>query len=297
MREDVLIQRLGVPDSFRSPQVTTVDPAMGTGGYVQSVIERTQQAVRDADGPGAIPGAISDLASRLIGFEIQMGPYAVAELRITELLTSLGASLPKGGLRLYVTDTLDDPYAAETQLASGLATIAKARKAANRIKAAQPVTVVIGNPPYRELASGGGAWVEHGSDSTTDKHARGILEDFLDGVPGKLSAKLKNLYVYFYRWATWKVWESTPSNQAGIVCFITTSGYLTGPAFTSMRSYLRRQSRRVPLPGILTACLGRGRVVADVRGRPRCCDVGREVGELRNLRQVPLSLARRAFPH
>ncbi len=177
-----------------------------------------------------------------MGFEIQMGPYAVAELRITELLTSLGAKLPKGGLRLFVTDTLDDPYAAETQLASGLATIAKARREANKIKASQPVTVVIGNPPYRELAAGGGGWVEHGSDAAGVKHARGILEDFLDGVPGRLSAKLKNLYVYFYRWATWKVWESTPADQAGVVCFITTSGYLTGPAFTAMRRYLRRES-------------------------------------------------------
>ena len=113
--------------------------------------------------------------------------------------------MPKGGLRLFITDTLDDPYAAQTQLASGLATIAKARQAANKIKASQPVTVVLGNPPYRELAAGAGGWVEHGSDSTTTKHTRGILEDFLTGVPGKLAAKLKNLYVYFYRWATWKV--------------------------------------------------------------------------------------------
>lgn len=240
--ESVLTGRLHVADGFRAAQVTVVDPSMGTGTYLHTIIDRTQAAVADADGPGAVPGAISELARRLTGFEIQMGPYAVAELRITELLTSLGAKLPKGGLRLYVTDTLDDPYAAETQLASGLATIAKARREANKVKASQPVTVVIGNPPYRELAAGGGGWVEHGSDTAHTKHARGILEDFLDGVPGKLSAKLKNLYVYFYRWATWKVWESTPADQAGVVCFITTSGYLTGPAFTAMRSYLRRES-------------------------------------------------------
>lgn len=240
--DEVLTGRLGITDGFRAPQVTVVDPAMGTGTYLHTIIDRAQAEVASMDGPGAVPGAITELARRMAGFEIQMGPYAVAELRITELLTSLGAKLPKGGLRLFVTDTLDDPYAAETQLASGLATIAKARREANKIKASQPVTVVIGNPPYRELAAGGGGWVEHGSDAAGVKHARGILEDFLDGVPGRLSAKLKNLYVYFYRWATWKVWESTPADQAGVVCFITTSGYLTGPAFTAMRRYLRRES-------------------------------------------------------
>jgi hypothetical protein len=240
--DEVLIGRLGIPDGFRAPQVTVVDPAMGTGTYLHTIIDRAQAEVAAVDGPGSVPGAITELARRMAGFEIQMGPYAVAELRITELLTALGAKLPKGGLRLFVTDTLDDPYAAETQLASGLATIAKARREANKVKASQPVTVVIGNPPYRELAAGGGGWVENGSDAADVKHARGILEDFLDGVPGRLSAKLKNLYVYFYRWATWKVWESTPADQAGVVCFITTSGYLTGPAFTAMRRYLRRES-------------------------------------------------------
>nr|WP_255622078.1 type ISP restriction/modification enzyme [Tessaracoccus sp. OS52] len=240
--ENVLTDKLLIPEGFRSHQVTTVDPAMGTGTYLHTIIDRVNGAVEAADGLGAVPGAITELAARLAGFEIQMGPYAVAELRITELLASLGAQVPKDGLRLFVTDTLDDPYAAETQLASGLATIAKARRQANKIKSEQPVTVVIGNPPYRELAAGGGGWVEHGSDSPKDKHVQGILQDFLLGVPGKLSAKLKNLYVYFYRWATWKVWESTPTDQAGVVCFITTSGYLTGPAFTAMRSYLRRES-------------------------------------------------------
>ena len=56
------------------------------------------------------------------------------------------------------------------------------------------------------------------------------------GKQGK--TRLKNLYIYFWRWATRKVWESTVSTtggDAGIVCFISTSGYLTGPAFTGMR--------------------------------------------------------------
>jgi hypothetical protein len=59
----------------------------------------------------------------------------------------------------------------------------------------------------------------------------------------RFKAKLKNLYVYFWRWATWKVWESTPAaadGNIGVITFITTSGYLTGPAFQGMREYLRQ---------------------------------------------------------
>ncbi|MFE7845302.1 type ISP restriction/modification enzyme [Microbacterium sp. NPDC057407] len=235
--DDVLRESLGIPEGFASPDVFTVDPAMGTGTFLQSVIERVRNRVTETAGAGAASGALTELATRFAGFELQMGPFAVAEMRVTELLAEGGASIPKGGLQLYVTDTLDDPYADLTHIASGLQTIAKSREKANELKRSRKVNVVIGNPPYRELAAGAGAWVETG-------HADGngappIFARFLDGVPGKLAAKLKNLYVFFWRWATWKVWESTPANDTGVVCFITTSGYLRGSAFTAMRRYLR----------------------------------------------------------
>src|SRR5699024_2460655 len=56
---------------------------------------------------------------------------------------------------------------------------------------------------------------------------------------------LKNLYVYFWRWATWKVFDANralPDGDAGVVCFISTSGYLRGPGFKGMREYLRRSA-------------------------------------------------------
>lgn len=242
LTEEALVSRLGKKAGFRDPNVLTVDPAMGTGTYLHAVLERVAEAAKDADGPGAVSGAVSQVASRIAGFELQMGPYAVAELRTTELLASYNAPLPEDGMRLYVTDTLDDPNAAQTQLSTALKFIAASRRKANKIKASANVTVVIGNPPYKELAVGEGGWVENGGL----EHAgtgRAILEDFYVPGGGRFKAKLKNLYVYFWRWATWKVWESTgkqPGGDAGIVCFITTSGYLTGPAFSRMREYLRR---------------------------------------------------------
>ena len=58
---------------------------------------------------------------------------------------------------------------------------------------------------------------------------------------------LKNLYVYFWRWATLKVFgsghrEAVGGNKdgAGIICFITVAGFLNGPGFQKMREELRR---------------------------------------------------------
>lgn len=241
LTQSVLSEELHIDEGFASSDVFTIDPAMGTGTFLQSIIETVQDQVEDEEGAGGVADALTELAHRLAGFEIQMGPYAVAELRVAELLTQAEASLPVDGLKLYVTDTLDDPNADMTQIASGLQPIANARKRANAIKRSQKVNVVIGNPPYRELTAGLGGWVEKGSGAD-GKDSEGILEAFLEDVPGRVAAKLKNLYVYFWRWGTWKVWESTPADETGIVCFITTSGYVTGTAFKTMRRYIRQHA-------------------------------------------------------
>jgi hypothetical protein len=244
LTEEVLVGRLGRTKAFRDPNVVIIDPAMGTGTYLQTILERSAEATAADEGPGAVPGVLSQVAERLIGFEIQMGPYAVAELRAADLLASYGASTPEGGMKLFVTDTLDDPYAEVTQLGSTLQLIARARRQANRIKASSRVTVVVGNPPYKELAAGLGGWVEHGgADAAGNEHP--ILEDFYGAGTERFRAKLKNLYVFFWRWATWKVWESTPQDpegDVGVVCFISTAGYLTSPAFAGMREYLRKNA-------------------------------------------------------
>ncbi|GAA1688181.1 hypothetical protein GCM10009792_05000 [Microcella alkalica] len=245
LAEEALVTKLGKPKGFLDPSVTTIDPAMGTGTFLHSIIEHVAEKVEHTEGPGAVPGTITELASRLIGFELQLGSYTVAELRTTDLLRSYKANPPKGGMRMFVADTLSDPEADVTAISSGLAAISESKRQANRIKADVPVTVVIGNPPYAERAEGMGGWIEKGSAATrNDKKAvaKAKLDDFRMPGNGLTEYVLKNLYIYFWRWATWKVFESIPADQAGIVCFISTAGYLRGPGFKGMRSYLRREA-------------------------------------------------------
>lgn len=243
LTEDVLRTRLD-KTGFGDPAVMTVDPAMGTGTYLHTVIEHVAQSTKDLDGKGAVAAAIADLARRIYGFELQMGPFAVAELRATDLMADLGAEIPEQGLGLYVTNTLDDPYAEQVHLGSGLELIGQSMRRANKIKANAKVTVVIGNPPYAERAEGLGGWVENGSDKMSSVDER-PLDDFKTDGNGRLEYVLKNLYVYFWRWATWKVFDANrdlPNGDSGVVCFITTSGYIRGPGFKGMREYLRREA-------------------------------------------------------
>jgi predicted helicase len=58
---------------------------------------------------------------------------------------------------------------------------------------------------------------------------------------GGAGVYLKNLYndyVYFWRWALWRLFEK--QTGGGIVTFITASSYLAGPGFVGMREVMRR---------------------------------------------------------
>jgi hypothetical protein len=238
--DQVLRTRLDRRQGLASEDVTIVDPAMGTGTYVLGVLETVATTVAAAEGSGAVPSRLRDTASRLVGIEIQTGPYAVAELRVAEALHRYDAGIPADGLRMYVADTLDNPFAEQAHLAATLAPIAASRKGANEMKAHEPVVVVLGNPPYREKAKGHGGFIEEGAPNTMWETPP--LQAFREPGNGRNEYVLSNLYVYFWRWATWKVFEANLENKDGVICFITTSGYLKGAGFAGMRRYLREHA-------------------------------------------------------
>jgi len=141
---------------------------------------------------------------------------------------------------MFVTNTLGNPDDDEGWIPGILAPIAKSRKEANKIKREEPITVVIGNPPYKVKSKGLGGWIE-GESTKAEKSAP--LADWMpppEWAAGVHSKHLRNLYIYFWRWATWKVYDHGPGNTTGIVCYITVAGFLSGLGFQKMRDYLRR---------------------------------------------------------
>jgi hypothetical protein len=236
---------------FASSDVTVADPAVGTGTFLLGVLRSIAATVAKDQGAGAVRGAIEAAAKRVIGFELQFGPFAVAQLRIMAEMQALMAT-PKNPapaipeLKLFITDTLGNPFIEEETLGQVYEPVAKSRRDANAIKKGQPITVVIGNPPYKEKAEGLGGWIEAGTG--------GRLQSPMDrwkpprewGV-GAHAKHLKNLYIYFWRWATWKVFgaglaastDLPEKDEEGIVCFITVAGFLNGDGFQKMRADLR----------------------------------------------------------
>jgi hypothetical protein len=237
---------------FAAADVIVADPAVGTGTFLLGVLRRIASTVELDQGPGAVRGAIEAAAKRLIGFELQFGPFAVAQLRIIAEMQALMATPnvsapPTPDLRLFITDTLGNPFIEEEKLGHIYEPIAKSRRDANAIKKTQPITVVIGNPPYKEKAEGRGSWIEAGSGGKLIAP----LDRWRPPAEWGVSAHgkhLKNLYIYFWRWATWKVFGTgnyaatglLDKDEEGIVCFITVAGFLNGPGFEKMREDLRQ---------------------------------------------------------
>lgn len=247
-------------EGLAAPSVTICDPAVGTGTFLLGVLRRIAETIESDQGEGAVGPAIAAAVDRIFGFELQFGPFAVAQLRLIAEMQSLIGDGKKSVAtpKLFVTDTLGDPYAAETQFSPMVAAIGESRRQANKIKRETPITVVIGNPPYKEKAKGLGGWVESGSNvrdssgaSKDERRTTAAMDRWMPprewGV-GAHTKHLKNLYVYFWRWATLKVfgsgWKAATgyeeTDRSGIVCFITVAGFLNGPGFQKTREDLRR---------------------------------------------------------
>jgi hypothetical protein len=192
--------RFGVTEGLASAEVTLADPEIGTGTYLLGVLRRIAEATKADQGGGAVSGVVRDALKRVIGFEIQFGPFAVAQLRLLAEIADLlnaGDTVPPGvQLRLFVSNTLGNPDEENEYIPQILKPLADSRRQANAIKRQEQITVVIGNPPYKEKAMGKGGWIEAGSVNTNAP-----LDRWMPPPQWGVSAHakhLRNLYVYFW---------------------------------------------------------------------------------------------------
>jgi len=241
LAENVLTNRFGIPLGFADTNVVTLDPAAGSGTFPLAVIDHAVKRAMERRGAAGSAMAARNLARNLIAFEVLPGPYAVSHLRVGQRLAEAGA--PSTDIvRVYLTDTLDDPEAG-VHVAPGLwgdaETLAVERARAARVRAEEPVTVILGNPPYaRRNADSGGGWVVH------PVQGRSLFTDLLDsardhGVNFSAQSALYNDYVYFWRWAIWKGLQQRPDAPA-VISFVTASSWLNGPGFVGLRELAQK---------------------------------------------------------
>ncbi len=252
---------------LRDPAVTILDPATGTGTFLLGVAERVREQVMADEGGPAASMALGDLAGRMFGFELLVGPYAVAHYRLHHALKFRPADegedapqpvqLPRLGI--YLADTLSNPETDAPLGGLGIQGIPidEERAEANRIKAQQPILAIIGNPPYKRLEEGEnetliGRWM----DEKWDDLKAPVREA---GQGGQLNT-FPEFSVAFWRWAIWKLFEADNAPQRGVIAFISNRKFLTGWPYAGLRKMMRERFDRIEIIDL------RGDVNAGPRG-------------------------------
>lgn len=236
-------------EGLRDPRLTILDPATGTGTFLLGIAERVREAALAAGGAGRAELELRDLAGRMFGLELLVGPYAVAHYRLHHTLRDPSAAAPQAALPrlgVYLADTLAEPGAAAPlgRLGFVSAGITEERRAADRIKAEQPVLAIIGNPPYRRL--------EEGEDRTLVGQWMNALWDDLkapvrDAGQGNQLNTFPELSVAFWRWAMWKLFEADGGPRRGVVALITNRKFLTGWPYAGLRRMMRERFDRIEI--------------------------------------------------
>lgn len=266
LASELLEKRFGKKLGFADDGVVFLDPAVGTGTYPVAAVKHGLEKVRKRSGPGAVPARARQMAENMHGFEVLVGPYAVAHLRVTQALegamndakAAAGEPEEKLGKRLniYLADTLESPNAAPPGgLTLTYRALTQEHEAARKVKQGGDILVCLGNPPYdRQAIEEGdtttqrkGGWVRFGDQieggaKQEEQGERPIFRDFTEpATKAGAGVHLKNLYndyVYFWRWALWRLFEQ--QTCGGVVTFITASSYLAGPGFIGVREVMRR---------------------------------------------------------
>lgn len=102
--------------------------------------------------------------------------------------------------------------------------------------------MILGNPPYKRLRAG-----EVNRLVGADMNAR--WEDLKRPVReagfGRSLNAFPDLYIAFYRWALWRLFEAEGALGRGVLGFITNRGFLAGRGFGGLRRMLRERFDRI----------------------------------------------------
>jgi len=105
LSSELLESRFKKKLGFADDGVVFIDPAAGTGTYLVATVNHALEKVIARSGHGAVAGRADQMAENMYAFEILVGPYAVAHLRLKQVIEGAGASLSNHArLKIYLVD-------------------------------------------------------------------------------------------------------------------------------------------------------------------------------------------------
>lgn len=230
--DHLLRTELNEPLGLASPNVQVLDPCCGTGAYLVEVLHRIERTLRERAGDDdALIG--SDLrtaaTTRIFGFEIMPAPFVIAHLQVANLLEKAGSSLTANQrTQVFLTNALTGWVPARhPQSNFGFPAFTAERDAAEAIKQADTILVILGNPPYNGYA---GIAQKEERDLSTAYNSK-VMD-----LPAPQGQGLNDLYIRFFRIAERRITQNC--GHRGIVSFISNYSWLDGLSHPTMRHHL-----------------------------------------------------------
>ncbi|MHA1795390.1 MAG: N-6 DNA methylase, partial [Promethearchaeota archaeon] len=218
----ILESEFNKQNGFLDNSVVVLDFACGTGTFLVIIFEEMLEKLKLRGEEKQLAGLVRDhFLKNFYGFEYLIAPYAVAHLKLSQVLADNGYKLSGNErLQIYLTNTLDNAPHKYDDLYPYLS---REGKEAKEIKERKPVLVVTGNPPYSV----------HSSNKTP--HIELLMNDYKKAVKSERNIQpLSDDYIKFIRFAQWKI----DQNGKGVVAIITNNSYLGGIIHRGMREQL-----------------------------------------------------------
>jgi predicted helicase len=210
--------------SLLDPGVHVLDPCTGTGKFIQEVL-RYLSGYAGAAGRSAADLITHKYLHDIHCNEVLLLPYYIAAQNIEhEYYERFKRFEAFPGI--CFADTLE---MAKTQFSFDLDPTNAHRMQQQELA---PIHLIIGNPPYN---------VGQQNENDDNRNRRyGELDERIKSTYGRASsasstAKLYDMYVRFFRWATDRL------APEGVICFITNSGFLDKGVFDGMRREMLRE--------------------------------------------------------
>lgn len=239
--------RLGYTTGLGDPDVTIIDPCVGTGVYLHAIVSEAEARNIDPEQFNGDPDTTGGKDQpRLLGADISPAAVAACQIRMESsraaprlfVADTLLASAGTGALSLFPTsphDLVNAMHHDRRELTEW----------ASRDPSRRPILAIVGNPPYQR----------GGLDSVRYKDEGWYSDVYASWLPGSGGGgTLKDPYAAFWAWAFQVCRQrlpGTPSDSRpfmwGVVSFVTNRTWILGDGHGPMRKWVRQSDARVDI--------------------------------------------------
>jgi predicted helicase len=236
----LLRSTLGRPEGLADSGVRLLDPAAGPMNFVLECYRQAIAQHRLKHGRLGLEALVrGHLLPHFHGIEILPHSWAAGQAAVRCYLERLGVATEQADIPLLLADALSG-----LDESQGAGFLAREAGRAGRLKGGEPMTVILGNPPFRGHSASSGLWITELLRGYTLPSGRIDAGYFTQGGRPLGERNLKWLhddYVKFLRLAQWMIDRA----GEGIVAFVLNHNALEATTFKGLRHSLLNTFERI----------------------------------------------------